>query len=63
MNQPVQVVITMGPNGVNVQGPLNDKLLCYGLLEVARDMIQSHKPEQPGIVIASRIPAMVPNGR
>lgn len=38
-----QLVITIEDNDqTNVSGPINDKLLCYGMLEVARDAIQSH---------------------
>ena len=30
--------------GVNVEGPLHDKILCYGLLEVGRDAVAAHNP-------------------
>lgn len=43
MNQPprAQLLITLQADGsVQVQGPINDKVLCYGLLECARDAIQ-----------------------
>lgn len=46
---------------VSVQGPLENQLVCYGLLEVARDAIQAHvaaqmsakvKPASPSDIIA-----------
>jgi hypothetical protein len=40
----IGLLITMQPNGsINVQGPIPNKVLCYGLLEAARDIIQSYK--------------------
>lgn len=42
---PVQLVITMTPDGqVQVSGPLQNKVLCYGMLESARDAIRDFKP-------------------
>jgi hypothetical protein len=32
--------------GVEVSGPINDKGLCYGMLELARDAIKDHVPQQ-----------------
>lgn len=41
----IGILITMQPNGsINVQGPIPNKVLCYGLLEAARDIIQTYKP-------------------
>jgi hypothetical protein len=35
-----QILITLEDDGrVNVNGPLENKLLCYGLLEVAKETI------------------------
>lgn len=31
---------------VSVTGPLENQLICYGLLEVARDAIQTHVAKQ-----------------
>jgi hypothetical protein len=43
----VQITIVMESNGqINVNGPLNDKVLCYGLLEVAKDIVRTFKPQQ-----------------
>ncbi len=29
-----------------VSGPIENKMLCYGMLEVARDIIRDYKPGQ-----------------
>ena len=34
-----QLVITWKPGGVEVSGPIQDKVLCYGMLEAAHDAI------------------------
>jgi hypothetical protein len=39
----LQLVITLDEAGqVSVQGPIEQKIVCYGLLEVARDAIAEH---------------------
>ena len=44
---PIRLTITMTPDGnVNVDGPINDKVLSYGLLEVAKQIIASFNPGQ-----------------
>lgn len=44
----IQLVITLTPEGqVQVAGPLNDRVLCYGLLESARDAIREYRPPSP----------------
>lgn len=42
------LVITMNQAGeISLSGPLENKVLCYGLLEVGRDIVANHKaPEQ-----------------
>jgi hypothetical protein len=49
----VQLVITLSPDGnVNVQGPIENKLLCYGLLEAAKDAIRNFDPaRKPGLLL------------
>lgn len=37
-----RLVITMVGPAVSVQGPIENKALCYGMLETARDAIQEH---------------------
>lgn len=56
MNEPKarQIVITMSPAGeVNISAPLADKLFCYGMLEVARQMVQDFKPEERSRIAAA----------
>lgn len=43
--QPIMLIIKFIPGqGVQVQGPIQDKTLCYGLLESAKDAIRDFKP-------------------
>lgn len=56
----IQLVIDYDPhsNQIGVSGPVDQKTLCYGLLESAKDAIRDHcRPSQAGIVAAS--PEMV----
>jgi len=42
----VVITITMSPQGqLNVMGPLENKVLMYGLLTLAMDAIRGHNPE------------------
>ena len=43
MSQPVaQITITLLDNGqVSVNGPLQDKILCYGLMEIAKETVKT----------------------
>ena len=47
MSQSITLTITMDENGgVSCGGPIQDKVLCYGLLESAKDAIKSWHEEQ-----------------
>jgi hypothetical protein len=48
--QVIQILITLNGNQVQVQGPIDNKVLCYGMLEMARDAIKDYKP--PSIQVA-----------
>lgn len=51
------------PRVIGVQGPLMHKGVCYGILEEARQFIQSFQPEKNGIVVANgSVDQLVPNG-
>lgn len=39
-----------------VTGPIHDKVLCYGLLEVGRQVIQAYDPEQRIVTPAGKAP-------
>lgn len=46
-----ELLITLQDTGqVTVTGPIEQRLLCYGLLEVARDVIAAHQPLDQRIV-------------
>ena len=50
-----ELVIRVSTDGrIQVSGPIHDKLLCYGLLESARDAIKEHtdKMAPPAIQVA-----------
>ena len=52
-NNTTKLTITMSPNGaVSVTGPIDNGLICYGLLEVAKDVVRDHikKKAESGIV-------------
>lgn len=57
-----QLKITLLPNGhIQVEGPLDNKLACYGMLEMAKEAIAAHhakKDAGPQIVAAT--PEMMP---
>jgi len=38
----VQLLITFDGQQCNVQGPINNKQLCYGMLELAKDAIKDY---------------------
>jgi len=41
------LTITMEETGgVHVSGPLDNKVLCYGLLEVAKDIVLDHEKKK-----------------
>lgn len=41
-----RLVITIGEHGCRVEGPIDDKLTCYGMLELARDAIKTFSEKQ-----------------
>ena len=48
----IEIRITLDKNGVRVEGPIQDKLLCFGLLEAAKDVVRSYDPaEAPRVII------------
>lgn len=43
----VVITVTFTPDGnVNVSGPIENKVLCYGLLEMAKDAIRRYNPNR-----------------
>ena len=46
-NEPITMVITLMPDGnITVSGPLNDRIMSFGLLEAARCIIQDNAKQQ-----------------
>lgn len=46
--EPVEVIIRVDANGiVTVQGPIQDKIWMYGLLEIARQSVQEYQAPVP----------------
>ncbi len=60
---PVTMAIILNDDrSVSVSGPLTDKMVCYGMLENARDVIVQYAAAQSEnkIVPARLIPTLVP---
>jgi hypothetical protein len=59
--QAVELKISMAPGQQpEITGPLQDKMLCYAMLEIARDAIQGLNFEQPALVTPAKIlPAII----
>jgi hypothetical protein len=58
--QRIQLTITLdqATGATSVSGPIQDKLFCYGLLELARQVIQQYeapKIQVPGLVLPADI--------
>lgn len=57
----ITLTITMEPGQPpQVTGPIQDKMLCYALLEIARDAIKDYAP--PLIQPANSMPVLPKNG-
>ena len=47
------LTISLTPQGVQVGGPINDKVLCLGLLELAKPAILNYNPNAIQVAPAS----------
>ena len=46
-----QLAITMDDAGqINVNGPIENRVLCYGLLEMAKDAIKAHAEQSKKLI-------------
>ena len=53
---PKRIIVTLEDDGrVTVDGPLDDGLTCYGLLEVAREILLQHRLGIQRTAVAGRI--------
>lgn len=60
-NNTTKLTITLSPNGkVQVEGPIDQVMLCYGLLDVAKDVIRTHAQNKELVPIHTLLPG---NGR
>lgn len=50
----MKIEVTLQQDGsVNVTGPLGNKILCLGMLELAKGVVEKFDPNQtPGIMVA-----------
>lgn len=52
----IQIIIELNTDGsVSVTGALHDKILCYGLLELARQTIERYVPKEQSIIVKPEI--------
>ncbi len=59
-----KLTITLSPDGhVGVQGPIDEVMLCFGLLEVAKDVIRTHAQQQAESAIVPLHALLPGNGR
>lgn len=65
----VQLIISVMPDGqIQVNGPVDNKMTCYALLECARDAIQAHaaqmaQQQRSGIIAARPVDPFLIRGR
>jgi hypothetical protein len=60
--QPLTITITIDQEGgMQVLGPINDKVLCLGMLEMAKQIVIMHKAENNLVVPKLVIPRGVPS--
>ncbi len=52
MSVKAEIRITVSSEGeIRVYGPLQDKILCLGLMEIAKDVIKNYKDGQQNIFV------------
>lgn len=56
------VVLVEGGGGVSVTGPIHNKILCYGMLEAAKEAIMEHQRREQDRRIQLASPADLPQG-
>ena len=65
--QPVQLTITMEADGrIGVSGPIDNLVLCLGLLELAKDALRNHAQQKtagPKILVPTPRLVGAGNGR
>ena len=52
----IELKITMSPSGqVQVTGPIQNKMLCYGMLEAAKDAVRDFVNQNQSVIIPARV--------
>ncbi len=54
----VILTISLTKDGITVGGPINDKILSLGLLELAKPVIMDYKPSAIQVAPASVLPTV-----
>ena len=63
-NNTTKLTITLSPNGnVRVDGPVDQIILCYGLLDAAKDVIRTHAQKKAESLVIPTHPLLPGNGR
>lgn len=55
-NKEAKLTITLDAmtGQVNVSGPINDRLLCFGMMELAKQAINDHAKAQQSQILVAR---------
>lgn len=49
----MEIKIVVNSDGrVGVEGPLQDKIFMFGILELAKDVVRTYNPAEKSIVVA-----------
>jgi hypothetical protein len=59
----VQLIVTLDDNGsVNINGPIQNALLCFGLLEMAKVAINNYAEQNKRLIqpVAGVLPTQLP---
>ena len=61
---PITLTITLDEaGGIGLSGPVSNTILCYGLLELAKDAIREYNKENQTLVKPAPGPLLFPPGR
>ena len=60
--EPTLTIIVRSTGAVEVNGPVDNKMLCYSMLEMARDAIKDHHDQQAKSPIIRPALGLMPHG-
>ena len=49
------ISLDLATGQVQLQGPLHDKIICYGMLERAKDLVREFDVKKQGLVVANGV--------